>query len=92
MTHATRAMQRSYHDHRPIRVLRTAGGKWRSCPAKGIRYDGLYHIISDAVAKNARGGAYVRFELVREANQPSIDVSRPTMAEKEVFDRLKSSI
>ncbi len=92
MTHATKAMQRSYHDHRPIRVLRTAGGKWRNCPAKGIRYDGLYRIDSDAVAKNRRGGAYVRFKLAREANQPSIDLSRPTMAEKEVYDRLKSSI
>ncbi|KAL9066807.1 MAG: hypothetical protein Q9161_007313 [Pseudevernia consocians] len=92
MTHATRAMQRSYNDHRPIRVLRTAGGKWRNCPAKGIRYDGLYRIISDGIARNGRGGAYVRFKLVREANQRNIDLSRPSLVEKEVYDRLKSSI
>ena len=92
MTHATRAMQRSYNDHRPIRVLRTAGGKWRNCPAKGIRYDGLYRIISEGVARNGRGGAYVRFKLVREANQRNIDLSRPSLVEKEVYDRLKSSI
>ncbi|CAD6565230.1 MAG: hypothetical protein ASARMPRED_006518 [Alectoria sarmentosa] len=92
MTHATKAMQRSRLDSRPIRVLRTAGGKWRNCPAKGIRYDGLYRIVSEEIAQNAKGGAYVRFELVREAKQPNIDLSRPTPAEKDVFDRLKTSI
>ena len=39
-----------------------------------------------------RGGAYMRFKLLREADQPAIDLSRPTQAEKDVFDRLKSSI
>lgn len=92
MTHATKAMQRSRLDNRPIRVLRTAGGKWRNCPAKGIRYDGLYRIVSEEIANNAKGGAYVRFELVREAKQPNMDLSRPTQAEKDVFDRLKNSI
>ena len=73
-------------------MLRTAGGKWRNCPAKGIRYDGLYRIISEGTAKNGRGGAYVRFKLVREGGQAVIDLSRPTPAEKGVFDRLKSSV
>ena len=86
-------MQQSYADRRPIRVLRTAGGKWHNCPAKGIRYDGLYRIVSsDGTAKNAKGGAYVRFKLVRMAGQPAIDLSRPTQVEKDVFDRLKTSI
>lgn len=85
-------MQRSYNDRRPIRVLRTAGGKWRNCPAKGIRYDGLYRIVSDGIAKNKLGGAYVRFKLVREGNQRSIDLGRPTQMERDVFERLKNSI
>lgn len=73
-------------------MLRTAGGKWHDCPAKGIRYDGLYRIISERVAQNMKGGAYMRFKLLREAGQPAIDLSRPTQVEKDVFDRLKSSI
>lgn len=39
-----------------------------------------------------KGGAYVRFKLAREGNQADVDLSRPTQAEREVFDRLKSSI
>lgn len=73
-------------------MLRTAGGKWHKCPAKGIRYDGLYRIISEGIAKNVRGGAYVRFKLLREAGQPDIDLNRPTQVEKDVFERLKSSV
>lgn len=92
LTHATKAMQRSYNDHRPIRVLRTAGGMWYNCPAKGIRYDGLYRIVAAGTAKNKWGGAYMRFKLVREANQRNIDLSRPTLTEKDVFDRLKNSV
>lgn len=41
---------------------------------------------------NKRGGAYVRFKLLREAGQPAIDLSRPTQVEKDVFERLKTSI
>ncbi|KAF6235087.1 hypothetical protein HO173_006714 [Letharia columbiana] len=92
VTHYTKALQQSRRDDRPIRVLRTSAGRADHCPSKGIRYDGLYRIISDGIAKNMRGGAYVRFKLVREANQPEIDMSRPTQAEKDVYDRLKNSI
>ena len=92
MTHATKALQRSFNDSRPIRVLRTGGGRWRNCPSKGIRYDGLYRIISEGKLWNERGGMYVRFKLVREDGQPEIDLSRPNQAERDVYDRLKSSI
>ena len=92
MTPAITALQKSHRDSRPIRVLRTSGGKASHCPSKGLRYDGLYRIIAEGIATNAKGGAYVRFKLLRVANQPDMDLGRPTQAEKEVFDRLKSSI
>lgn len=92
MTPAITALQQSQRDQRLIRVLRTSGGKASHCPAKGLRYDGLYRIVDHAQAKNKKGGAYVRFKLVRDTNQPDMDLSRPTQAEKDVFDRLKSSI
>lgn len=92
ITHFTKALQRSRRDDRPIRVLRTSAGRAAHCPSKGIRYDGLYRIIAEGVAKNMKGGAYVRFKLAREGNQADMDLSRPTQTEKEVFDRLKSSI
>ena len=75
-----------------IRVLRTSAGKASHCPAKGIRYDGLYRIISEGSAKNKKNGAYVRFKLMREVNQPEINLNRPTEAEKDIYDRLKSSV
>lgn len=92
MTSAIKALQQSRADRRPIRVLRTSGGKARHCPAKGLRYDGLYRIVDNELAKNRKGGAYIRFQLVRDTNQPNIDLSRPSQEEREIFDRLKSSI
>ena len=92
ITHYTKALQKSRRDYRPIRVLRTSAGRAAHCPSKGIRYDGLYRIISEGISRNTRGGAYVRFKLVREGNQADMDLSRPTQDEKAVFDRLKSSI
>lgn len=48
--------------------------------------------MSEGIAKNGKGGAYVRFKLLREAGQPDIDLTRPTQDEKDVFERLKTSI
>ena len=38
VTHNTKALRQSYHDARPIRVLRTSSGRAPHCPSKGIRY------------------------------------------------------
>ena len=92
VTHFTKALQQSRRDSRSIRVLRTSAGKAAHCPSKGIRYDGLYRIIAEGIARNMRGGAYVRFKLAKEMNQADMDLSRPTQEEREVFDRLKTSI
>lgn len=92
ITPAIRALQQSHRDQRPIRVLRSSGGKAAYSPVKGLRYDGLYRIIDQGLAYNSKGGLYVRFKLVREPNQPDIDLSRPTQEERGVWDRLGSSI
>ena len=92
MTHHTKALQKSRRDARPVRVLRTSAGKAAHCPSRGIRYDGLYRIVAEGIARNTRGGAYVRFKLERINDQANMDLSRPSQEEKAVFDRLKSSI
>ena len=92
INHYTKALQTSRRDDRPIRVLRTSAGLAAHCPSKGIRYDGLYRIVAERIPRNTKGGAYVRFTMVRDRNQVDMDMSRPTQEEREVFDRLKSSI
>ena len=81
LTHATKALRTSFNQKRPVRVLR-GGGKARHCPSKGFRYDGLYYIVAEEVSKNKKGGAYMRFKMVRDAGQPEIDEHRPTQAER----------
>lgn len=39
--------------------------------------------------RNKNGGAYVRFELVREAGQAAVDLGRPDRREREVWERLR---
>lgn len=90
ITTFTKALRESYQRSRVIRVLRTSGGRAAHCPSKGIRYDGLYRIVSEGTLHNTVGGAYVRFKLVSEGNQAGIDLGRPNREERDVYDRLKS--
>ena len=90
VTHATKGLQRSYTERRAIRVLRNAGGDAAYSPAVGLRYDGLYRIVDREIKKNYKGGAYLRFKLVREGNQAKIDLTRPNARERGVFERLKA--
>ena len=82
-------MRASCVRQQPVRVIRSgkAGGKF--APSKGLRYDGLYSIEAEAIEKNAKGGAYVRFTLVRCPGQKGIDKSRPNQREREIYDLLK---
>jgi hypothetical protein len=92
ITHQTKALQGSRLIGRSVRLLRTAAGKWKHVPSRGIRYDGLYSVARESLKHNAKGGAYLRFALTRDLNQPDIDISRPTAAEKRAFDRFMESI
>ena len=86
---STRALQTSKREDRSVRVLRAAGGDCQFAPSVGLRYDGLYKIIEELLPLNHKGGRYVRFTLVRNPGQPPIDLSRPNVEERAVFDRLK---
>ena len=43
-------------------------------------------------AKNARGGAYLRFRLERNDGQREIDTNRPSRKEVEYYDLLKEGV
>ena len=79
----TKALRASLSRRHPVRVLRSgAGTENKYAPSKGIRYDGLYEILSEALEKNAKGGAYVRFELARKSDQENIDSTSPNWKER----------
>ena len=82
-------MRVSYAHRQPVRVIRSGTAQGDFAPSKGLRYDGLYTIEAEAIEKNARGGAYVRFTLVRCPGQKDIDRSRPNRRERETFALLK---
>lgn len=85
-------MRVSFVHRRLLRVLRSGKADGMYAPSKGLRYDGLYMIESEAQEKNLKGGAYIRFKLVRCPGQKDIDVSRPNMKERRVFDALKEGV
>ncbi|KAM0723464.1 hypothetical protein Q7P37_000450 [Cladosporium fusiforme] len=86
-SNATEALKSSQRLGRPVRVLRAAGvakGKNSLRPTVGIRYDGLYRVVSMALNRNTKGGLYEQFRLERLADQPSLDSiakSRPNARE-----------
>ena len=82
-------MRVSHAHNRPVRVLRSHAAEGKYATSKGLRYDGLYTIESEAQEKNLLGGAYIRFKLVRCAGQKDIDASRPTAKEKEIAQWVK---
>ena len=82
-------MRISFVHGRLLRVIRSGKAEGPYAPSKGLRYDGLYKIESEAQEKNMKGGAYLRFKLVRCAGQKEIDASRPNLQERKVFDALK---
>jgi hypothetical protein len=85
----TKALERSITTGKPVRVFRSANGKWRHVPRAGLRYDGLYTIISMSVEKNGKGGGYKRFKLERRDDQDAIQISLPTQREVDLFARVK---
>ena len=87
---STEAMRKANQLRKVIRVIRSSRGNWSGVPTVGFRYDGLYRITREHIKKNLKGGAYIRFTLKRESNQPPIDFGRPTRREKLDFGRVRS--
>ncbi|MCJ1426855.1 hypothetical protein MMC29_004758 [Sticta canariensis] len=82
----TEAMRLSFQLRRSVRVLRSSRNRSKYSPSKGLRYDGLYTITGEDTRSNAHGGAYIRFRLERDTQQPDIDTARPTKAEQRLCD------
>jgi hypothetical protein len=86
----TQALQTSYKLGKSIRVIRSFRCPWSGAPRAGYRYDGLYTIRDETVRHNSKNGAYLRFKLERNSDQPPIDLSRPTA--REVADSERVSL
>src|SRR5437016_2337493 len=61
----TMALETSLSTRNPVRVFRSLHAKWKGAPEAGIRYDGLYTVVSMKVDTNAKGGAFKKFKLER---------------------------
>ena len=88
-THGTRALKTSMQREQPVRVLRSATGKSKWAPTRGVRYDGFYTVESVSAPYNAKGGKYERFRLVRIEDQDPINQSRPNSREVHHYDQIR---
>ena len=80
-----KALLRSKETRKAVRVLRSAGAKWRGAPSVGIRYDGLYQVVSVSEV-DLKGDWIMVFQLERMDNQPDIDQNRPTLREARLYE------
>jgi hypothetical protein len=85
----TKALERSITTMKPVRVFRSAQGKWKHVPRAGLRYDGLYTVTSMSIEKNGKGGGYKRFKLERRDDQDDIEISLPSQRLFDLFERVR---
>lgn len=81
-------LERSLSTRRPVRVFRSAKGKWKGSPSAGLRYDGLYTVVSLSIQKNGLGGKYQQFKLLRVEDQRPIDQRAPSQSVKNAYERV----
>jgi len=84
--HKIEAMTLSYTENRDIRVLRSKGAGWHGRPVIGLRYDGLYRIVSVGYKKNKKGGLYASFKLERRPGQTPLNAVRARPTAQEMSD------
>ncbi|KAH8665796.1 PUA-like domain-containing protein [Tricladium varicosporioides] len=85
----TKSLILSIQTVKPVRVLRTSKCDWAGAPRIGIRYDGLYQVLSYKASKSEEKGAYLIFQLKRLADQNPINKSRPTWDEEQQFEEVQ---
>ncbi|KAK4501722.1 hypothetical protein PRZ48_007531 [Zasmidium cellare] len=86
-TDGTRSLHSSIDTGNPVRVLRSYSGASRFAPTKGLRYDGLYRVVSVSTPKNLKGGLYERFRLERlEEDQISLQQCRVRPNGRDLMD------
>lgn len=87
-------LQMSYKTGRPVRVIRSSNGNsngehWKGAPRAGLRYDGLYTVQDEKKIPRQRArGEYSSFLLVREPNQPPIEVNKPSIKEAQEYEKI----
>lgn len=90
-TSGTKALNTSLTTRKPVRVLRTYQSTSRWTPTQGLRYDGLYRVVGVNRPKNAKGGLYEQFKLVRMPDQIPLDECkrRPSPQDLRDYDRIE---
>lgn len=93
VSNATKSLHKSLETGKPVRVLRSSGGKKKYTPKVGIRYDGLYRVHLVRRETNSKGGLYEQFELHRLPGQRSLDeiqATVPSREQQDAFNKIKS--
>lgn len=93
----TKALHASIQSQNPVRVLRSGGAfgtrnQNSYLPSCGLRYDGLYRVVSYRQRLNRKGGLYDQFKLARLPDQTPLDEVRgssPTTEQVFAHDRLR---
>ncbi|KAI9817356.1 MAG: hypothetical protein M1832_004662 [Thelocarpon impressellum] len=85
----TECLIKSLKTRNPVRVFRSHRGSSIWAPRVGLRYDGLYEVVEQAKGINPKGGAFLKFRLVRLGDQPDIDRERPNARELKAESRVE---
>lgn len=85
----TKALETSVSTRNPVRVFRSLHAKWKGAPRAGIRYDGLYTVVSMEIDTNEKGGAFKKFKLERNSGQDPIRTELPSMDTIKLFNRVR---
>lgn len=88
LTNASKSLMMSSRRRRPVRVFRSAKCNSAFAPKVGMRYDGLYDVITYSQEETAEGLRYWRFTLERQRGQVPIDRSRPSITERREYARM----
>ncbi|PWW72213.1 hypothetical protein C7212DRAFT_348078 [Tuber magnatum] len=88
LTNATLSLIKSFQTREAVRVLRSSKCNSKWAPAVGIRYDGLYRVMTYEIEEDHEGNPYYQFELQRILGQESINTSRPNANERADFARV----
>ncbi|KAH0606022.1 uncharacterized protein H6S33_004479 [Morchella sextelata] len=87
LTNATMSLIKSEQTGKPVRLFRSQkDSRW--APSVGIRYDGLYRVISHVTLTTDDGTGFYRFTLSRITGQPPIDRNRPSLAERKEYVKM----
>ncbi|KAJ9148593.1 hypothetical protein NKR23_g4982 [Pleurostoma richardsiae] len=92
LTNANKALRVSLARGNDVRVLRTSRAGHPCRPSCGVRYDGLYRVVTEQQVKNKHGALVPRWKLRRNPGQTPLNTlhdSSPCGYERRAFNALK---